>query len=650
MLLGTITLPAIQLVHVQALTSGSYTATADGFAGPIEVTAQINDQGEFESIDVSHSETPEIGGAALGDLREVILNQQSTDIEIVSGASLSSKGFQEALNDIVVQAGGQVLETVASSAVIDEENGFVTIENVAAGYVHDVRIKSTFYEGEIIDVEVLEQNETPEVFDRAWPRLKSSIIDQKTFQVDAISGATITSNAILGLVEEAYALAEIEVTETETEEVKLEDTHTEILVIGGGPSGLAAAISAKENGADEVLVIEKLGILSGNGKFDLNFYDVFNSEAQKANDIEDSKEQFIADKSEAGETPERLEAWASEAEGIDAWLRSFGVELNYNYGTRNHMATEDLYAGQEIQRGMEEYIEELGVEVRLDTEGGAFITDGDKVIGVEVSTPEGNYNITADYIIVATGGFSNSAELLEKYAPGHENLATSNQKGTTGDYVEYFEEIGADFNNMDKVRIYPTIALPWRDLTNSKEGSLFVNLNGERFVNERSEGMEMAQAILEQPDEKVWMIFDSQKALDHANIRKQMAQGKFIEADSYESLAKEIGVDEESLINTINQYNENAINQVEDEFSLTPERALNEEGPYYAVRVESAVHMTKGGVLTNEQGQVLNQEGEVFANLFATGEVTWQSGGYSQSVAWGKIAGRNVAELMNGEE
>lgn len=95
-----------------------------------------------------------------------------------------------------------------------------------------------------------------------------------------------------------------------------------------------------------------------------------------------------------------------------------------------------------------------------------------------------------------------------------------------------------------------------------------------------------------------------------------------------------IGCDPETLKATFADYNENATNKTEDEFGLVPERAVLEEGPYYISRAASAVHMTKGGVGCNEMAQVLYENGGVVDSLYACGEVTWQSGGYSQSVVF----------------
>lgn len=521
------------------------------------------------------------------------------------------------------------------------------------GFGGEMEVKVTFEEDKITGIELLSDHESSVVRDRALPIIVERIIEANSPVVDSVSAATFTSYGIKKAVAEAAKqhgldFGDITMSTAAPEEapVTLEDVKTQLVIVGGGPAGLAAAITAKENGVEDVIVVEKLDILSGNGKFDLNFYDVFNSEAQKANGVEDSIEKFIEDQSNAGNTPERLQVWAEGESVIDAWLRSMDVELNYNYGGRNHMVDKDTYAGEAIQAGLEKQAEKLGVEIRTGTKGLDFVFDGDQVVGVSVQHKNESYNIMADAVIVATGGFSANKELLAQYAPGHEVLNTSNQIGATGDFVPVFEKYDFKMDRMDLIRVIPAILKPNRDLTNSGAGSIFINTDGKRFVNERLGGLEMGLAILEQPDNKVWMIVDQKKVEDNANVRKQVRLEKFIKADTLEELAEKINVDKETFLATINGYNELAENKQEDEFGLTPERPLNAEGPYYAVMVESAVHMTKGGVVANEHAQVLRNDDSIVEGLYAAGEVTWQSGGYSQSVVFGRISGAEAAEYI----
>ncbi|MCI9047608.1 MAG: FAD-binding protein [Hungatella sp.] len=572
------------------------------------------------------------------------------------GISACSSGGEAPTTEAVQESETTATETTAAQADTEpapEESASGTFEGKGNGFGGELQLKVTVTDGKMEDIEVVSHHESSVVFNRALPIITERILEAQSPEVDSVTGATFTSYAVKAAVAEAMKEQGTEFGEITfttqgpaVEQVQGEDVHTQLVIVGGGPAGLGAAITAKENGLEDVLVVEKLDILSGNGKFDLNFYDVFNSEAQKANGVEDSIEKFIEDMKDAGNTPERLQVWAEGESVIDAWLRSFGVELDHNYGGRNHMKDKDNYAGEAIQDGMEAQAQKLGVEIRTGTKGTDLIFDGDKVVGVTVESKAEKYNIMADAVILATGGFSYNKDLLAKYAPGYEVLNTSNQMGATGDFVPVFEKYGFKMEHMDTIRVIPTILIPSRDLTNSGAGSVYVNGDGQRFVNERLGGLEMGNAILDQ--DMTWMVVDTKKVEDNANVRKQVKGGKFIEAATWEELADLMGVNKENFVKTIEAYNKNAEDGAEDEFGHTPERALLPEGPYYASKIESAVHMTKGGVSANEHAQILREDGSVVDGLYGAGEVTWQSGGYSQSVVFGRISGQEAAAYIQG--
>ncbi len=574
----------------------------------------------------------------------------------VGMTACSSGGEAAPTTEAVQESQTTAAETTTAQAETEpatEEAASGTFEGTGNGFGGELQVKVTVADGKMEDIEVVSHHESSVVFNRALPIITERILEAQSPEVDSVTGATFTSYAVKAAVAEAMKEQGTEFGEITfatqgpaVEQVQGEDVHTQLVIVGGGPAGLGAAITAKENGLQDVLVVEKLDILSGNGKFDLNFYDVFNSEAQKANGVEDSIEKFMEDMKDAGNTPERLKVWAEGESVIDAWLRSFGVELNHNYGGRNHMKDKDNYAGEAIQDGMEAQAEKLGVEIRTGTKGTDLIFDGDKVVGVTIESKAEKYNIMADAVIIATGGFSYNKDLLAKYAPGYEVLNTSNQMGATGDFVPVFEKYGFKLEHMDTIRVIPTILIPSRDLTNSGAGSVYVNGDGQRFVNERLGGLDMGRAILDQ--DVTWMVVDTKKIEDNANVRKQVKGGKFMEAATWEELADLMGVNKENFVKTIEAYNKNAEDGVKDEFGHTPERALLPEGPYYASKIESAVHMAKGGVSANEHAQILREDGSVVDGLYGAGEVTWQSGGYSQSVVFGRISGQEAAAYIQG--
>lgn len=526
------------------------------------------------------------------------------------------------------------------------EEGFKdgTYTATGSGYGGDVEVTLTVTDGKMSGIEITGGNETSLVQKRMLPVLEERILEAQSPVVDSVSGATFTSFAVKKAVADAAKEAGMdfgEITMATTgpvEEAKeLEAETTDLVIVGGGPAGLGAAIAASEAGLKDIIVVEKLDILGGNGKFDMNFFDLINSDAMIKAGNEMTKEEFIASKESSWDSPERIQAWADGEWELDAWLRSYGVELNYNYGGTNHMAEADAYAGEEILDGMEAKVKDLGIDVRTGTKGyDLLVDDSGKVTGVKVQNKNNTYDINAKAVIIATGGFCSNKDLLAEYAPGYEVLNTSNQMGTTGDFVKVFEEKGYALDHMDTMSVFSNIIVPRRDLTGGADLSLEVNAEGKLMVHEGS-SLDRGKTILDQTGKSVFYITDQTGYDSFYRIRKHVGLGYYSQGKTLAELAEALEIDGAQLQATVDEYNANV-----------PEgqRAFDAAGPYYGVKVEAANHMTKGGVLANENAEVLTTENEVVEGLYAAGEVTSTSGAYSAAVVFGRVSGTKAAEYI----
>ena len=549
----------------------------------------------------------------------------------------------------------KLISLLAAAAVMTGSVAMAeTYSATGNGYHGEMTVNVTIEDGKITDVELGDNHETNVVIDRAFPVIRERILEANTADVDSVTAATFSSYAIKTAVADAMQQAGLEAPKVAMQNA--EKTATEraaescdIVIVGGGPAGLAAAVSAKQTNADKsVILVEKLDILSGNGKFDMNFFDMINTEAQKAagNDEwvgEAGLAKFLEEKSSNGESAERIQVWANEEYNLDAWLRAMGVELNYNYGGTNHMAEDNQYSGEVIQAGLEKAATELGVDVRVGTKGIDLVMEDGACKGVIVTNNAGEtYTINAASTIITTGGFCSNKELLAEYAPGYEVFNTSNQMGTTGDFVKIFEQNGFKMENMGKMSFFSNIIVPYRDLTGGADMNLLANNEGTLLPNKS--GMDRGTMIKEQPNGAAYYITDKTGYDSFYRIRKHVGLGYYAEGATLEELAEKLSINAEGLKASVEQYNADAAAGAENaQIAAVPKRALDAEGPYYGVRVEAANHMTKGGVVCNENAQVLNADDTVVPGLYAAGEVTWQGGGYSESVCFGKVAGAQAA-------
>ena len=549
----------------------------------------------------------------------------------------------------------KLISLLAAAAVMTGSVAMAeTYSATGNGYHGEMTVNVTIEDGKITDVELGDNHETNVVIDRAFPVIRERILEANTADVDSVTAATFSSYAIKTAVADAMQQAGLEAPKVAMQNAEKTATeraaeNCDIVIVGGGPAGLAAAVSAKQTNADKnVILVEKLDILSGNGKFDMNFFDMINTEAQKAagNDEwvgEAGLAKFLEEKSSNGESAERIQVWANEEYNLDAWLRAMGVELNYNYGGTNHMAEDNQYSGEVIQAGLEKAAAELGVDVRIGTKGVDLVMEDGACKGVIVTNNAGEtYTINAASTIITTGGFCSNKELLAEYAPGYEVFNTSNQMGTTGDFVKIFEQNGFKMENMGKMSFFSNIIVPYRDLTGGADMNLLANSEGALLPNKS--GMDRGTMIKAQPNGAAYYITDKTGYDSFYRIRKHVGLGYYAEGATLEELAEKLSINAEGLKASVEQYNADAAAGAENaQIAAVPKRALDAEGPYYGVRVEAANHMTKGGVVCNENAQVLNADDTVVPGLYAAGEVTWQAGGYSESVCFGKVAGAQAA-------
>ena len=296
-----------------------------------------------------------------------------------------------------------------------------------------------------------------------------------------------------------------------------------------------------------------------------------------------------------------------------------------------------------------------------------FILRDNKVIGAVIQKDGRLIKVQARRgVIVASGGFGQNQEMREKYLPKPTNSDWGCEpKTNTGDPIKAAEAIGAQLKFMDKAWWVTTVKAPNEEFPRLSEvekslpGNYTVNKSGKRFANESQNYLTFMLEVLDKEKKgescaPMYMIFD-------ANHRKNypvgpLMPGKFFPdklvkiihtdwfgsdflttANTIEELAIQTGIDSEALQSTVERVNNFSAtgkdldfqrgDNERDRFSgdpslLNPCLGPIDKAPFYAMRIDPGEFATCGGMAINEYGQVLDNDNQAIAGLYATGNCT----------------------------
>lgn len=550
--------------------------------------------------------------------------------------------------------------------------GEATGEGTAKGHNGDLKAVVTFDGDKIAKID-LTHEETEGLGDKAADKLVEEIVANNSVSVDTVTGATVTSTAVIEAVKAAIEKSGRDVKNFEAKgEAKKGETvekDTDVVVIGGGGAGFAAAVSAKEAGAN-VILVEKLASVGGNTLISGGEYAAPANDLQKEEGIEDSKELFAKDVEEAGGNPELIKVLADKATEDAYWLRDdIGVEwLDSLMFFGGHSVKRSLipaaHTGNELIKNYLKKAEELGIEVLTETDVKEILSKDGKVCGIKAESKDGELIVNAKSVVVASGGFGANAEMCyENDKEVDEHVLSTNSPGATGDGITMAEKLGADTVDMDKIQLYPVCDVETGKLlycgdTRLVGGALLVNKEGKRFVEELGTRREISMAIKAQTDYVGYVLWDETSNEKTGTMKSNPEEAKslfdrglMVKADTLEELADHFGIDKDALLETVKTFNENSAKKEDPEFNLRMLGWQVKDAPFYMMKAAPAVHHTMGGLKINTDAQVLNKDGEWIDGLYAAGEVTGGIHGSNRlgSVAmaditvFGKIAGENAA-------
>jgi fumarate reductase flavoprotein subunit len=404
----------------------------------------------------------------------------------------------------------------------------------------------------------------------------------------------------------------------------------DIVVVGAGGCGLVAALRAALQGA-RVALLEKTDQPGGSTALSSRGLQAGGTAFQQRQGIADSPAQYARDIQERNRNrgdPALTERLTRNAVEVTHWLAdSLGLELcipDFRFGhsaPRSHTWDVDARLTDLLFQAVRH---QPNVETFFGTAATAIGADPDGAV-TSVVTDQGTFR--GRKVILATGGFGASAELIARYIPKATGIPYPGHMGSTGDGLKMALELGADTAHMDAFQPYPAHLGPERRAVSPDiilAGGIMVGPDGQRFVDETRYPGGLSAGILDLLDKHAYEIFDQRifelhrgQLESRSQLQNLIREGRLFQGDTAAKLAEQLGIPAAALAETIRAYNASVGGR--DGFGRAVIAAL--ETPLYSMRVTVALYHTQGGIRVNTDAQVLRTDGSVIPNLYAGGGV-----------------------------
>ncbi|MFC3041811.1 FAD-dependent oxidoreductase [Virgibacillus xinjiangensis] len=436
----------------------------------------------------------------------------------------------------------------------------------------------------------------------------------------------------------------------------------ELVIVGGGLAGLCAAVEAGEQGAD-VLLLEKEEDIGGSSVLSGRYMAFAGTNMQQDQGMEDSSSTLVEDMLEVGGrvNDEKLVAAYGELQ-LDTynWLVDHGIHFLSIQAVSGHSVprghTIDSHQAIQALYGHAAALPNVTIAVNSPVSrlGRGETGQVDQVYYEQVGKPQAAY---ADKgVVLTSGGFSHSKELLGHFAPHLKRTIRIGGPGNKGEGIKMAWEHGAWMRDIPYLSgtygFHPTAEGPEKSQALAfYKGAIILNQKGKRFVNESLSYKLLGNAALREEEDSTYQIWD-QTVMDQSvpgdklyDFDKLLKKGLIKKADNLQELAALIGISPEALQLTVTEYNE-GIEKGEDAFgrnTLTHhfgEPTQIRTAPFYAFETKVAMLATYAGLSVNPRAEVLNPYGEPVPGLFAAGEIAggFHGAGYMTGSSLGKAA------------
>ncbi|MBR1822179.1 MAG: FAD-dependent oxidoreductase [Clostridia bacterium] len=555
-----------------------------------------------------------------------------------------------------------------------------TYSATAQGRNGDVTVTATFTDSEITDIQVTHE-ETPSIGDVAIEQLTALALDNQSLDLDAVSGATLVSDAFKAALEDCVKQAggDVEALKEKTiapAEVNYDVTEADIVIVGAGGAGLTAAKAASDKGAS-VIILEKSGVIGGNSLCSQMGINAADSKVQAGLDMAFATGELLKEaQMQWGGRENLVDAYVENSgKAVDWFADELGVEFSGQTGERvdpenpldsvgvDHPSGGDLFmvradadgfTSNTIINALSKSIDAAGVTLYVNTEATELVTDeSGAVVGVKAIAADGSeLTFTGKAVLLATGGFGQNHDMVVEYRPDFANAITDEIAPTTGDGIVMAEAIGAKTVDMGEMQTFPHVPVgdTWLSPMGMPGGfmttALFVNQDAARYTTEGFDPTipdTLAQA-------HAYVIFSEDDMND--DLKRLEGRGLVKNGETAEELAEQLGLDGAALAATIEQWNADCDAGKDSQFDRQNLKPLT--GKLYGYAFGVGAHYMMGGVLINEKTQVLDQDEQPIAGLYAAGEVTGgfhgtkrvDGSGTGDAFVFGYLAGNEIADAI----
>lgn len=658
---------------------GSYQAKAMGHSSDVVVSAKIqNNKIEKVKIDLGEESTPRTK-EVIDKLAGQIISKQTSDLDVVTGATETSNATIRAMRKILKQAGNEVEE------VRSVKDGVYKETVPSYGWRSMMSGEITFSNNKLTDINITEESDskTSHWFSIAESKLIPQIIKHQSLDVDAVSGASVSSGAIKHLVEKAVVDAGGDSDDwhkpVEKSQKIIEKSGYDVLVVGLGGSGILSYCAAALSGA-KVFGIEAGAEIGGNSVLTSGPM-VVNSKimSEKYNDGKDNidaEDLYQTWIDYVGDTEKKdviRVAIDQDGPALDYYIKNFGISFDgASFGApagfypsfvrpdwtkewtvytpddgKFYNAGEPVHLGQ-YKKALKKAVDMNEVnDFLLETKAEEFLLDDDKVVGVKAIARDGTtYKIYAKAVILASGGFVGNREMMNQvYGHTAQVFGTSLNNGTG---IKMGQAIGGDTYALKTLPMIHISQVPnmIRDdsLTPDQKATLSalattpdakkIDISGNLLTSKDESGTqnsEITVGIAYAPGFKYYNAY-TQKQLDEikqTGLSEATSKSGVIILDQggqpykagqpVQDLEKIIdeGIRTENIFAGTSKDLAKKLNM--DEKALTAALGSNDE-KYYLFEADGYAYATCGGLNVDKNMNVLRKDGSVIENVFAVGQ------------------------------